>query len=66
MIMGSMMKKRFTSVGVAAGVVLLLTACAPKVGSEKWCQQIEAKAKDEITLAEAKDYAKHCILRKTQ
>lgn len=42
---------------------LLLTGCAPEVGSKKWCEQLENKPKGDWSANEAKDYAKHCIFR---
>jgi len=42
---------------------LLLSACAPKVGSPQWCENMEAKAKSDWSLNEVKDYAKHCVLK---
>lgn len=42
---------------------LLLTACSPKVGSPEWCEQIKEKDKGDLTVNEAKDYAKHCIFK---
>ncbi len=39
--------------------VLTLTACAPEVGSPEWCKSIEEKPKGDLTMNEAKDYAKH-------
>ncbi|MGH1372908.1 MAG: DUF3012 domain-containing protein [Cellvibrionaceae bacterium] len=41
--------------------VLLLTACAPKVGSDDWCAALKEKPKGEWTANEAKDFAKHCL-----
>jgi len=41
----------------------LLNACAPKVGSSEWCEKTEAKPKGDWSLNEAKDYAKHCVLK---
>ncbi|MEW5681461.1 MAG: DUF3012 domain-containing protein [Pseudomonadota bacterium] len=41
----------------------LLTGCAPEVGSKKWCEQLAEKPKGDWTANEAKDYAKHCLLR---
>jgi len=38
-------------------------ACSAEVGSEKWCSQLDAKAKGDWTMNEAKDYAKHCIFK---
>lgn len=42
-------------------VVVLLSACTPEVGSEKWCASLELKAKGDWTFNEAKDYTKHCL-----
>jgi len=44
-------------------LVYLVSACAPKVGSPEWCAAIEAKPKGELSLNEAKDYAKHCVFK---
>ncbi|WP_049630714.1 DUF3012 domain-containing protein [Cellvibrio sp. pealriver] len=41
----------------------LMTACAPEVGSPEWCKNIEEKPKGELTMNEAKDYAKHCVFK---
>lgn len=40
-----------------------LSGCSPKVGSKKWCEQLAEKPKGDWTANEAKDYAKHCLLR---
>lgn len=47
---------------VVLGVSMLL-ACAPEVGSPDWCKSIAAKAKGDLTMNEAKDYAKHCVFK---
>ncbi|MDO8343289.1 MAG: DUF3012 domain-containing protein [Cellvibrio sp.] len=41
----------------------LVSACAPEVGSPDWCKSIEEKPKGELTMNEAKDYAKHCVFK---
>ncbi len=51
-----------TSLLVLASV-LTLTACAPEVGSPEWCKSIEEKPKGDLTMNEAKDYAKHCVFK---
>ena len=43
-------------------LMLLLTACAPEVGSEHWCGQIDETPKGDWTANEAADYARHCLL----
>jgi hypothetical protein len=40
-----------------------LTACAPEVGSEKWCKSIEKKPQGDITMDEAKNYATNCLFK---
>ena len=38
-----------------------LTACAPEVGSEKWCAQMKEQPKGDWTVNEAGEYAKNCV-----
>ena len=40
---------------------VLLSGCAPKIGSEEWCADLKEKPKADWTATEAKDFAKHCI-----
>ncbi len=42
-------------------VAFALIACTPEVGSEKWCDMLDAKEKGDWTINQAKDYAKHCL-----
>lgn len=42
---------------------LVLTGCAPEVGSKKWCEQMAEKPKGDWSANEAKDYTKHCVFR---
>jgi hypothetical protein len=44
-------------------LIPLVSACAPEVGSPEWCAVIEEKPKGELTLNEARDYAKHCVFK---
>jgi len=41
--------------------IFVLTACAPKIGSEEWCSDMKEKPKGDWTATEAKDFTKHCI-----
>ncbi len=41
--------------------LLLLSACAPEVGSEKWCAQMKEKPKGDWTANEVADFTKHCL-----
>ena len=44
---------------------LTLTACSPEIGSEDWCSDMKEKDKGDWTVTEAKDYAKHCLFKKS-
>lgn len=46
-----------------AAILALLAGCAPKVGSPEWCESIKEKPKGEMTMNEAKDFAKHCVFK---
>ncbi|MGV8835318.1 DUF3012 domain-containing protein [Cellvibrio sp.] len=54
---------RMVKLLLVATLVHLVSACAPKVGSPEWCKSIEEKPKGELTMNEAKDYAKHCVFK---
>ena len=56
------MKTRIT---LLIGIIGLLTmaACAPEVGSEKWCAMMKEKPSGDWTANEAKDFAKNCVFQ---
>lgn len=58
-----MLKTRFLSASAIGLMSLFLSACSPEVGSDKWCQNMEAKPKGDWTTNEATDYAKHCLFK---
>ena len=41
----------------------LLSACAPEVGSERWCDQMKEKPKGDWSMNEAGDFTKYCLLK---
>ena len=43
--------------------VLVLTACAPEVGSDAWCEDMAEKSKGDWTANEAAEFAKSCIFK---
>ena len=55
-------KTRLARALIAVALSLALAACAPKVGSERWCEVMGDKAKGEWTANDATAYAKHCVL----
>ena len=50
---------------VLAGLAMLLniSGCAPEIGSEKWCAQLEEKPTGDWTGNELANFAKHCVIK---
>ncbi|MDW3096434.1 MAG: DUF3012 domain-containing protein [Gammaproteobacteria bacterium] len=46
--------------------MFILISCSAEVGSERWCNNLDSKAKGDWTMNEAKDYAKHCLFKTGQ
>lgn len=44
-----------------SAVTALVTACAPEVGSDEWCQDMVDKPKGDWSANEAAEFAKSCI-----
>ena len=42
---------------------LMMSACTPEVGSEKWCAMMKEKPKGDWSATELKDYTKHCVFK---
>jgi Protein of unknown function (DUF3012) len=51
-----------TRVVVVAGLLTAVAACAPEVGSKRWCAMMRDKPRGDWTANEALDYARHCVL----
>ncbi len=47
---------------VLIGIVAWLIACAPEVGSERWCEQMREKPRGDWTANEALEFARSCVL----
>ena len=45
-----------------AWVAALLTACAPEVGSPRWCEVMREKPRGDWTANEALEFARSCVL----
>lgn len=56
------MSKTLT-LSLALAGIFTLTACAPEVGSKRWCEQMMEKPKGDWSINEAGDYARHCLLK---
>lgn len=59
----SLSTSKLASMFSALVVVMSLSACAPEVGSDAWCKQMEDKPKGDWTVNEAGDFAKHCVFK---
>lgn len=55
------MKTKTKRIAVALLAAFALSACAPEVGSERWCKQMKEKPKGDWSANDAADYAKHCV-----
>ena len=51
-----------SSAAAAAVVLLLLAACAPEVGSPRWCEAMREKPRGDWSTNEALDFARNCII----
>jgi hypothetical protein len=47
---------------VIAGLLASLAACAPEVGSKRWCAMMRDKQRGDWTANEALDFARYCVL----
>ena len=56
--------KKFLIILITLIYATALAACAPEVGSEKWCENMDEKAKGDWSTNEATEYAKSCVFRK--
>jgi len=57
---------RINKLVTIALAALTLAAGAPKVGSKKWSEQQKERSKEELTMNEISDFAKHCIFPKDE
>ena len=46
---------------VLVALAAVVAACAPEVGSERWCEQMRNKSRGDWTANEALDFARHCL-----
>jgi hypothetical protein len=49
-------------IAAACLVLLCLAACAPEVGTEKWCDKMDDTPKGDWSTNDAKAYAQYCIM----
>ena len=48
--------------GLLLGITVWLVACAPEVGSERWCEVMREKPRGDWTANEALEFARSCVL----
>lgn len=66
--MGAMVNGGLNMKGLLTGCLLvsvlgLCAACAPEVGSERWCNAMKEKPKGDWSANEVADFAKHCLFK---
>jgi len=44
-------------------IALPLSACAPEIGSERWCNNLKEKPKSDWSMNEAANFTKHCLFK---
>ena len=54
--------RKLAAVTGLATAVIVLSACAPEIGSDEWCDTLKEKPKTDWTAGEAGDYTKYCVL----
>ena len=57
--------KKILPVTLAVLSVCFHAGCAPEVGSDEWCEDMDKKDKGDWSANEAKEYAKSCVFRKS-
>ncbi|MDH5668844.1 MAG: DUF3012 domain-containing protein [Nitrospira sp.] len=50
-------------IALIACIAFSLSACAPEVGSERWCKNLKEKPKGDWSMNEAGNFTKHCIFK---
>ena len=55
--------KRILSTVMLLVLAASLSACAPEVGSRKWCEKMEDTPKGDWSTNDATAYAEHCVLK---
>lgn len=50
-------------IALTALLALTLSACAPEIGSERWCNNLKEKPKSDWSMNEATNFAKHCVFK---
>ena len=55
--------KNIAYAALLAAVTALMSACAPEVGSEAWCEDMAEKPKGDWSVNEAAEYAQSCVFK---
>jgi len=53
---------RFGITVLLLAIVAVASACAPEVGSKRWCDMMADTPRGDWSANDALDYARHCIL----
>ena len=44
-------------------IAIPLWGCAPEIGNDQWCANLQEKPKGDWSMNEAADFTKHCIIK---
>ncbi|MCP3667205.1 MAG: DUF3012 domain-containing protein [Gammaproteobacteria bacterium] len=55
--------KKVIYAGFSLVCLVMISACSPEIGSEKWCENIKEKPKADWSTNDAANFTKHCILK---
>jgi|GEM_PF-433432 hypothetical protein len=53
--------RRYAFAAVVLTLLASLSACAPEVGSARWCDAMREKPRGDWTANEALEFARHCL-----
>lgn len=57
------MRNNIANASLILTLITAMSACAPEVGSEAWCEDIAAKPKGDWSVNEAAEYANSCVFK---
>jgi hypothetical protein len=61
--MTPVLAKSIALTGMLAALAMGLTACAPEVGSPRWCEVMKEKPRGDWTANEALEFARSCVIQ---
>ena len=60
---GNMTSNTLIKTSITIALAAAMSACAPEVGSEAWCEDLAEKPKGDWSVNEAAEFAKSCVFK---